>query len=82
MVGVIAHQCGEIERGGEASLTMRKQVAETLVGVFRGAEAGELSHGPETATVHGGVDSAGVWWFARKAQMLGSIKIRKVCFGV
>jgi hypothetical protein len=36
-----------------------EEVAEALVRLLGGAEAGELPHRPEAAAVHGGVDAAG-----------------------
>ena len=60
MIGVVAHQRGEIEGGGESGLALREKIAEAGVGVFGGAETGELTHGPQAAAVHGGVNAAGV----------------------
>ena len=60
VVGVVAHQRRQIERGGEAGLALCEQIAKALVGVFGGAEAGELAHGPEAAAIHRGVNAAGV----------------------
>jgi len=64
VVGIVAHECGQIEGGGEAGLTLREEIAETRVGVFGSAKACELAHGPEAAAVHGGVNTAGVRWLA------------------
>ncbi len=54
MVGVIAHQRRKIERDGKARLPLREQITESLVGILRRTEAGELAHGPEAAPVHRG----------------------------
>ena len=39
-------------------LAMGEQVAEALVGLLGGAEAGELAHRPQAAPVHRGLDTA------------------------
>ena len=67
VVGVVAHERGQIEGGGEAGLALREEIAETRVGVFGGAEAGELAHGPQAAAMHGGVNAAGVGRLAGQA---------------
>src|SRR6516162_8444192 len=82
MIRVITHQCGEVERGGESGLAMSEQITEALVGVFSGAEARELSHGPQPATVHAGVDAARVGRFSRKAQIASWIPPVQIGFGV
>jgi len=58
MVGVVAHQRRHVERGREAGLPVIAQVAEPLVRLLGGAEAGELPHRPELPAVHGRVDPA------------------------
>ena len=57
-VGVVAHQRRHVERGREPGLPVLEQVAEALVRLRRGAEAGELAHRPEPAAVHRRVDAA------------------------
>ena len=59
MVGVVAHQRGKVEGHREPGLTPLQQELVALVGVFGGAEPGELAHGPEPAAVHRRVDAAG-----------------------
>ena len=58
VVGVVAHLRRQIERGGEPHLPRGEQLAEAVVGLLRGAEAGVLAHGPEPAGVHRRVDAA------------------------
>ena len=70
MVGVVAHQAGHIERGREPGLTVLEQVPKPLVGLFRCAETGELTHRPELPAVHGGVHAAGEREHARRADRL------------
>ena len=48
-VGVVAHQRRHVERGAQAGLAVVEQVAEALVGLLGGAEAGELAHRPQAA---------------------------------
>ena len=67
MVGVVAHQRGQIEGDGKAGLALREQIAEALVGVFGGAEAGELAHGPEASAIHRGMNAARVRRLAGQA---------------
>ena len=52
VVRVVAHQGRHVERGREAGLPVVEQVAEALVGLLGGAEAGELAHRPQPAPVH------------------------------
>ena len=58
VIGVVAHQRRHVERGREAGLAVLEQVAEALVRLLGGAEAGELAHRPEPAAVHRRVDAA------------------------
>ena len=57
-VGVVAHQRRHVERGREPGLALLEQVAEALVGLDRGAEAGELAHRPQPPAVHRRVRAA------------------------
>ncbi len=58
MVGVVAHQRGHVERRGEPGLPVVEQIAEALVGLRRGPEAGELAHRPQPSPVHRAVHAA------------------------
>ncbi len=58
MVGVVAHQRREVERGGEPRLTVLEQELEPRVRVARAAESGELAHRPQLAAVAGGMNAA------------------------
>ncbi len=82
VIGVVAHQSGQIESGGEASLTLRKEIAEALVGVFGGPESRELAHGPEPAAVHRRMDAACVRRLAREAEVAVRVPIWQIRFGV
>ena len=55
VVGVVPHQRRHVERRREAGLAVVEQVAEALVGLLGGAEAGELAHRPQPPAVHRGV---------------------------
>ena len=70
MVGVVAHQRRHVERGREPGLPVVEQVAEALVGLLGGAEAGELAHRPQAAPVHARVDAARERILAREADPL------------
>ena len=82
MIRVVAHQCGQVESGGEAGLALREQIAEAGVGVFRRAEAGELAHGPEARAVHGGVNAARVRRNAGEAQGARGVPAGEIRFGI
>ncbi len=58
VVGVEAHEGGQVKSGAEAGLALGEQEAEALVGLSRRTEAGELAHGPEPAAVHRSMDAA------------------------
>ena len=58
VIGVVAHQRGHVEGGGEPGLAVVEQVVKALVGLLAGAEAGELAHRPQPAPVHRAVDPA------------------------
>ena len=70
VVGVVAHQRRHVERRGEPGLPVVEQVAEALVGLLGGAEAGELPHRPQPAAVHRRVDAARERILAREADPL------------
>ncbi len=78
MIGVVAHERGQIEGDGEAGLALREQITKALIGVFGGAEAGELAHGPEAAAIHGGMNAAGVRRLARVAEIFLGRPIREI----
>jgi hypothetical protein len=52
VVGVVAHQGGQVEGHRKSRLALRQQVVIAAVGFFRSGEAGELAHGPELAAIH------------------------------
>ncbi|MEZ6162893.1 MAG: hypothetical protein R3B67_00460 [Phycisphaerales bacterium] len=66
IVGVAAHEGGEVEGGGEAGVGggfgfgLVEDVLEACVGVVGGAEAGELAHGPEAGAVALWEEASGV----------------------
>ena len=78
MVGVIAHQCGEVEGDAQTGLTLIEQVFEALVRFFCGAEACEHAHRPQFGAVQGGVNAASVGILARVAEGGVVIKVRDI----
>jgi hypothetical protein len=48
---------------------MLEEVLESLVGVLGRPKPGELPHGPEPASVHAGIDAAGVRELARRSEI-------------
>ena len=75
VVGVVAHQRRHVERGRQAGLPVVEQVAEALVGLLGGAEAGELAHRPQPAAVHRRVDAA------RERILAGQADVRSASAG-
>src|SRR5208282_1409839 len=82
MVRVHADLRWQIERYGKAGLAFAEEIAIALVGFDGGAEAGVLAHGPEAASVHGGVDAAGVRKFAGVADARLRIGAIEIVWGV
>ncbi len=70
MVGIEADLRGQIERHRKPRGPLRNQIAVAPVALFGGAETGILPHGPGSAAVHLRIDAAGVWKFARPAQLV------------
>src|SRR5260370_18429369 len=58
MVGIHADLRGQIDSDGKAGPAPAQEVAVTLIGFDGGAEAGVLTHGPESDAVHGWIDTA------------------------
>ena len=78
MIRVQAHQGRIVEGHRQAGLSLPQQIAITLVGVCRRAEARELAHGPKPASVHGGLHTPGIWITTGKPQGLGVVEILHV----
>ena len=70
MVRVVAHERRHVEVGGDASLALGDEIFEPLVGVFRRAEAGDLSHRPQSAAIHGRIGPPRERIAARQANIL------------
>ena len=73
VVGVTAHERGEVVGGGEAVASRDEEVVEPPVRVGRGAEAGEHPHGPQLRPVHRGVRPACVRVQARELAVGGPV---------
>ena len=69
VVGVVADLGGEIEGYGETRGAVGEEEFVTAIGLFCIAHAGVLTHGPETAAVHGGLDAAGEGVLAGEAEV-------------
>ena len=69
VVAVQAHQRGQVEGRAQSGLSLADQEFESLVGLPRGAETGELPHRPQPPAIHRGMHAAGVGILARKAQI-------------
>ena len=62
IVAVKTHLRREVEGHREPRLTLGEQVAETCVGIARGAIARVLADAPEPPAIHGRLDAAGEGW--------------------
>ncbi len=82
VVGVEAHQGRHVERRRETGLAVVQQVAEALVRLLGGAEAGELAHRPQPAPVHGRIHAPGVGVLARESDVPLGIGVGEVLPGV
>ncbi len=78
MVGVVAHERGEIKRYGEARLSPLQQELVTPIGVLRRSKTRELPHRPEPPPIHRGVDAPGVRVQAGMAQLVLRVEVLKV----
>ena len=67
MIGVVAHQSGQME---------------AQVGVLGRSETRELAHGPKPAAVHRGMNTARIRRLAREAEVAVRVPIRQICFRV
>ena len=70
VIGIEAEQGGHVERGGEPCAAVGEELAEALVGVRSGTEAGELAHRPHLRPVHGSEGPA------REGELAGELAIR------
>src|SRR5208283_964369 len=70
MIGVVAHERGQVEGHGKASAAVLEQILRALVGFLGRGEAGEHAHGPELAAVSGRVNAARVGRLAGVAEIL------------
>ena len=77
-VGVVAHLGRQVEGHREPGLALLQQVAEALVGVGRGGEAGVLAHRPQAAAVHRGLDTARERELPRAPQVACLVEARRV----
>ena len=69
LVGVVAHQRGQIEGHAQAVLAVGEQVEEARVRLLGAAEAGELANRPRPAAVAGRVDAARVGRLTRQPEV-------------
>ena len=69
MVGVVAHQGGHVEGGGQSVLSLAEQKMEAGVGVLGQSEAGKLAHRPHPPAIHRAVHAAGIGILAGVADL-------------
>ena len=83
MVGIVAHQRGQIEGDGKPAAAVFQQIFITLVGFLRRGEARELPHGEKLAAISGGVNAARVGRLAGIAKIFFFAPVlRQIGFGI
>ena len=60
VVGVVTHQGGHVEGGGQPVLSLAQEKMEAGVGLLGQSEAGELAHRPQPSAIHRAVNAARV----------------------
>ena len=73
--GIITDLGRQVECAGQAGTTVSQQVTITFVGFFCGGETSVHTHGPETATIHGRLNTTSVRIFTREAQFSHVVKV-------
>ena len=73
--GIITDLGRQVECAGQAGTTVSQQVTITFVGFFSGGETSIHTHGPETATIHGRLNTTGVRIFTGEAQFSHVVKV-------
>jgi len=77
-IRVVAHLRGQVEGDRQPRLALLEQVAEALVGLARGREAGVLTHGPQPAAVHRRLDTTRIGVLTGEAEGLVGRQIGRV----
>src|SRR5262249_16764766 len=75
-IGIHADLCWEVEGNGKAGLALAEEVAVPRIGLNGGPETGILTHGPEPAAIHRGIDAPGVGVLAWKADRTIGLRVR------
>ena len=81
-VGVVAHLGRQVEGDRQPGLALLEEVAEALVGLLGGREAGVLAHRPEAAAVHRRLDAPGERVLAGPAEVAVLVEAGGVGRGV
>ncbi len=76
MIGVVSDLRGQVESNRQSCLPLGQQVTKTFVRLRRRAEPGVLPHGPETPTIHRGINPARVRKFSGKSDRRFGIAAR------
>jgi hypothetical protein len=75
VVGVVAHQRGQIEGDGKTAAPLLQQILVALIGFFRRGKAGKLAHRPQLAAIACGVNAAGIRGLSRMAEVLFGVLV-------
>ena len=77
-IRVVARLRGQVKCHGEAGLALLKQVLVAAVCLLGGGETGVLAHGPQTATVHGGLHATSEGELGGVADLAGEFRVCNV----
>ncbi len=75
MIRVVAGLSWQVEGDAKPGLTLFKQIAISFIGLPRCAESSILTHGPEPASIHGGLHPPGERILTRKTKLGIIIKV-------
>ena len=78
MIGIVANLCGKVEGHAQSCLSLLQKKFVALIRLLSRSKSCVLSHGPETASVHRGLNTPGEGMFAGKSQVLTIVYV--LCF--
>jgi hypothetical protein len=82
IVGVQAHQRRKIEGHTQPCLAVFQQIFEPSIRVLGCPVSGKLSHGPEPAPIHGGIDPARIGKLTRSAEIGFGSRVLEIVLGI
>ena len=82
MIGIIADLGGQIEGNAQSGLALLQKVTVATVRFLGGGESGILTHRPEPAAVHAGLNATPEGILARIPQRLFKVNVLNIFSGV